>query len=331
MSNELPTKVSEVLTRDEIRELVTPTDHEGTLSVALTWTIIMGTLWIVGTWTNTWTIGMALVVLGGRHLALAILMHEASHRSLFKSRTLNDVIGKWLCAAPSWQQLHKYREHHLAHHAHTGTDNDPDLCLVEPFPTSWASLFRKFARDLTGLTAIKRIIGLLLMDMGFVTYTASGNARRIDQTGRSKRDILRMGLQNTGPVVLTNLALYGLLSTMGIGWTWWIWFAAYMTTFSLILRIRAIAEHACTDETDNQFLNTRSTRANWLARLTVAPHHVNYHLEHHLLMTVPHYRLPRMQQLLREKGVYEHAHWADGYWQVLKQVIRDQDQTPQPA
>ena len=79
-----------------------------------------------------------------------------------------------------------------------------------------------------------------------------------------------------------------------------------------------MAEHACTDLTDNFFMNTRTTRANLLARLTVAPHHVNYHLEHHLLMTAPHYRLPKMHRMLRARGALAGRHIAKNYREVLR-------------
>jgi fatty acid desaturase len=48
---------------------------------------------------------------------------------------------------------------------------------------------------------------------------------------------------------------------------------------------------------------------------------VNYHLEHHLLMTVPHYHLPRMHALLRGRGVLEAALIAEGgYREVLRRA-----------
>ncbi len=50
----------------------------------------------------------------------------------------------------------------------------------------------------------------------------------------------------------------------------------------------------------------------------MAPHHVNFHLEHHLLPTVPHYRLPEMHQLLVERGAWAEATKADGYLEVLR-------------
>jgi fatty acid desaturase len=41
------------------------------------------------------------------------------------------------------------------------------------------------------------------------------------------------------------------------------------------------------------------------------PHHVNYHLEHHLCPAVPHYRLPALHRLLQEKGALEGAEVRD--------------------
>lgn len=43
-----------------------------------------------------------------------------------------------------------------------------------------------------------------------------------------------------------------------------------------------------------------------------------YHLQHHLLMTVPHYNLPRMHRMLRERGVLDGAWVARGYLSVLR-------------
>lgn len=88
------------------------------------------------------------------------------------------------------------------------------------------------------------------------------------------------------------------------------------------MRIRSIAEHAVLEPTDDPFQNTRTTGASLLARLTVAPHHVNYHLEHHLLPTVPHYRLKALHARLRERGAYAHAAHATGYTQVLALASR---------
>jgi fatty acid desaturase len=49
-----------------------------------------------------------------------------------------------------------------------------------------------------------------------------------------------------------------------------------------------------------------------------APHHVNYHAEHHLLMTVPSYNLPKMHRLLKERGYFETGLLEPNYLQIIK-------------
>lgn len=311
-------RVTAFLSAAEIRELTTASDARGLLAVATSWGMIAASFALVGLHPRWWTIVIALIVIGGRQLGLSILMHDAAHRSLFRSRRLNLVVGQWLCAAPVWSSLARYREHHLQHHAHTNEARDPDLALVAPFPISRQSLARKFARDLCGLTALKRVIALLAMDLGLLEYTASVTTSRIDQRGRSALDVITCGLRNFGPVLLTNLALGLLLRATGHPELYLLWLGAYFSSFSLVLRIRAMAEHACTHATTDPFFNTRTTAANLAARLTVAPHAVNYHLEHHLLPTVPLHALARMHALLRQRGALDGCHLSSSYRQMLR-------------
>ncbi|MCI0570936.1 MAG: fatty acid desaturase family protein [Myxococcaceae bacterium] len=285
------------------------------------WAIIASAFALIAAWPSNpiaWIVG--LVLLGGRQLALAILMHECAHQSLFGTRALNSIVGTWLCAAPVWQRLDDYRRHHLSHHARTSLEGDPDLGLVEPFPTTRSGLARKLLRDLSGVAFLRRVVGLLAMDAGLFTYTASTGAVKV--VPRPSPAAMAANLaRNFGPVVLTNAALALVLVVLGHGYLYGAWILAYATTFSAFVRIRSIAEHAVTETTEDPFRNTRTTDANVIARLTVAPHHVNYHLEHHLLPTVPHYRLRDLHRLLRERGAYEGAQHARGYVEVLRMAV----------
>ena len=310
-------KVTDFLTREEIRALTEPSDLEGAAEVAFSWGLIAVTFAAAALVPHPLTWAVAVAVLGGRQLALAILMHEASHGSLFRTRALNVWVGHWLCGAPIWNQLDLYREHHLRHHSHTGTPDDPDLGLVTPFPTTRLGLVRKLLRDLTGVAGFRRVVGLLGMDLGLLTYTASTGAVRVEPRP-SWGALARNAAHRTGPVLLTNGVLLGTLALAGVSELYALWVVAWWTTFGLFLRVRAIAEHACTEPSPDPFRNTRTTMASPLARLFVAPHRVNFHLEHHLLMTVPCYRLPRLHRLLRERGALDGAHVARGYVETLR-------------
>ena len=311
----------ELFTKAEISWLKQASNLRGATSVLFTWALIAAAFFAVALFPHPLVVLVSLMVIGGRQLALAVLMHEASHRSLFRTRALNDWVGRWLCGAPMWTHLDAYRQHHLGHHAYTNSDRDPDLGLVAPFPVSRRSLARKLLRDISGITGLKRVVGLSLMDFSVVTYSASGNVRRAPPMALGRRFALASG--RLGPVVLTHALMFGVLLWVGQPWLYLLWVGAYLTVFSLFLRIRSLAEHACTEPVDSPnardpLLNTRTTRAGWLARLTVAPHYVNYHLEHHLLMTVPHHKLPHMHRMLRERGALRGD--SPSYYDVLRCV-----------
>ncbi len=318
LPSDRPAKPRDFFTRQEIRELTQASDLRGWLDVLGDWAQIAAIFALVAIWPSVLTVVLAVILLGARQLALAILTHEAAHRSLFRTRWLNDVVGGWLCAAPVWLDVARYRRHHLDHHVHTGLEEDPDLGLVEPYPTTRAGLRRKLLRDAAGITGVKRVLGQLAIDFGFLSYTVSTGAEPLPR--RSVGGHLASGVRHLGPVVLANGALLGLLALAGQPWLYLLWVGAYLTSYSVVLRVRAIAEHACTEGGPDMLRNTRTTHPEWWAGVLFAPHHVNYHLEHHLVMTVPHWRLPAVHARLRERGALTAENVAEGYVEVLRRA-----------
>jgi fatty acid desaturase len=111
--------------------------------------------------------------------------------------------------------------------------------------------------------------------------------------------------------------IFALLALCGHPLLYLLWVGAWFTTYSLVMRIRSIAEHAMVPDITDELKNTRTTLARWWERLLIAPNRVNFHLEHHLLMTVPHYNLPRLHRMLASRGVLDEACVATSYWDVL--------------
>jgi fatty acid desaturase len=93
-----------------------------------------------------------------------------------------------------------------------------------------------------------------------------------------------------------------------------------VTWYQLVSRIRNIAEHAVVPDNDDPLRNTRTTRANLLERLFIAPYWVNYHLEHHLFLFVPCWRLPAAHRLLLAKGYGPKMEVRRNYLEVLKRA-----------
>lgn len=316
--------ISDLFTRDEITELTTKSDLHGGWVVFSTWAVIGGTFAAVAgfweylpNWGKLLLCIAALIILAGRQLALAIIMHDASHQSLFKTKWLNDTLTDWLCARPIWNDLHKYRAHHLRHHSKTSTVDDPDLSLVTGFPTTKKSLIRKFMRDLSGVTGFKFAVGRVLMDVEKMEWTVSNDRRWISQEGRRWFDYPKTFFKNSGGAIVTNAALFSALWASGHPKLYALWVLAYLTPFPLFLRVRSMAEHAGMETSHSALTNTRTTKAGYIARALVAPIHVNFHKEHHLMATVPYFKLPQMHQMLRDKG---HVDEAPTYWQVLNEL-----------
>ncbi|HXC49594.1 MAG TPA: fatty acid desaturase family protein [Candidatus Limnocylindrales bacterium] len=291
-------------TRAEIVELLQFEDRHSWAAFAVNWGLVFASMALVARWPNPLTIVFALFVIAGRQLGMSILMHEASHRTLFKDRRLNDFMGNWLAAYPVWSDLAPYRPYHLKHHAKNWSKDDPDLDLATPFPITRASLRRKIWRDLSGQTGWKRFKALLRRDLGM-------------SAGKSKRQATSASEALRG-VIVSNLVLLAILTAFGHPALYLLWFGAWMTTYSLVLRIRAIAEHAMPKDPSDPFHNARTTMASWWERLFLAPNYVNFHLEHHLLMTVPHYKLPTFHRMLRDRGLLANANVAHGYLGVLR-------------
>lgn len=305
------------LSHGEMKRLSQRSDLMGAWSILSTWGVIFGTFAVLAKWPHPATFLVAVVVLGGRQLALAILMHEAAHRTLFRRTFLNDHLTNWLCAFPLWNDVARYKKHHLRHHAHTGTAEDPDLSLAPEKPMTRRSLRRKLARDLLGPTGLKRVLGQALIACGVLEYTVANEPRRRPRDGRTALDYLTEGFRQSAGFIGSNAVLVAAVAATGHAWVLSAWITAYLTTFSAFLRIRSLAEHACTERTADPLRNTRTTIAGPLARMTVAPFRVNYHLEHHLLVSVPWFRLPEAHALLRERGIIGKA---PGYADVLRTV-----------
>jgi fatty acid desaturase len=311
-------KANDLLEADEIRAFTERSDLAGARAIVVSWSMIAASFALFAWRPDVLTFVVAVIVIGGRQLALAVLMHEAAHRTLFRSRLFNDVVTDWVCARPVFVDVARYREHHLAHHAHAGTERDPDRSLVEPFPVGRASLVRKFARDLFFVSGLKRAIGIALMDAERLHYAVSGDVRWLE-----KRRFLfhaRAFLRNAGPAIATNAIIFGVLFAFGHPRAYATWVVAWFTTYGLFLRIRSMAEHACLEGGRDPLKNTRTTHASWLARLTVAPHEVGFHLEHHLLPTVPYFRLRALHARLRPELPSDAL--SPSYLAVLRTVTR---------
>jgi fatty acid desaturase len=260
---------------------------------------------MAGYFPNPLTILLALLVIPGRQLSLAVLMHEAGHGTLFRTPWLNRWVGQWFCALPTFADLDSYAADHLLHHRYAGTIEDPDLPNYRHYPIGKESFRRKVWRDLSGQTGVKLLVGIIRGAAGITT--------------RGQRKGWGIPLQQ----LLAQLVLGTLLWWLGIAWVYVLYLGAFLTLFMLIIRVRQIAEHGAVPNLLDRDprSNTRTVLAPLWQRVLIAPSYVNYHLEHHLHPGVPCYRLPRLHALLMARGYLREGDLLRTYQDVLRHAL----------
>jgi fatty acid desaturase len=245
-----------------------------------------------------WGYVVAFVLVGRGFALLNILGHEAAHRLLFSRRRLNDFVGRWLLAYPAFTPFDIYRRAHMAHHREELGPDEPDTGLYAGYPISRASMRRKLTRDAVGISGWKNLTPLLQAS-----------------TRSSSRPVA--------------LRIVGVQAGIWAGfWVatgkWWLypvlWLAPWMTVWRVLNRLRAIAEHAGMQRSEDRRQTTHLVRQRPLARFWLVPYNTGWHLAHHVDSGIPWRRLPALHQELVAAGWITPALEYPGYlalWRVL--------------
>ncbi len=288
---------------EEIDDLRTLSPWRSTWSIVHCWGVILLTWVVVTLWTHPLTILPAIFIIGARQLGLGVLSHDGAHFSLYNNRRLNDWVCEWILGRPFTSgTIDGYRKYHLQHHANTQQPEDPDLHLSKPFPISKASFRRKVWRDLSGQTGWKQY-GAMFKD----AFRGETLVQRLQNGWR------RFG----GNIVINLIFLLGF--TLAGKWYLYflLWWVPALTWNRFITRLRNIGEHAAVPDNDDRLRNTRTIEASWWERAFIAPYGVNYHLEHHLVVNCPYYKLKKAHGMLLDRGWGERMELRSSYRDML--------------
>lgn len=283
---------------EDVRELSTLSRFQMIFALVRQWAVVAAAI-AVAAYCNVWWVYLpVIVIVASRQHALGIIMHDATHYRLFKSRTANDLVSDWLCAFPTGLSTQGYREEHMEHHRHTGSHDDPYFMMFQSdakvwgWPKSHFQAARVLLADVSGWNTLRSVRMQL-------PWTALG------QWLKHRRDSL-------GPRCLRDLICYGVfwtttatLLTLVGGWKLFLlcWFVPALTFYQLFVRLRWISEHPFDQATGAGYV-TRHVAGTWLERMTIAPLNANYHLVHHLYPSVPFYRLPAVHERLLQCPAY---------------------------
>ncbi len=303
-----------VLNAAELAPLTQLNDRRSLAAVLQTFALIAAAL-VFGLWTwgSAWVL-LSVLVIGVQQHGLFVLAHEAAHYRLFSRRAGNDAVGRFIGMA-SGISMCTYRVIHRLHHNNLYTTEDPDTAIHGGYPRGVAYLWKKLAQDLFGLNAWKTFA--YFFGAPALNVQTQQAARPLDDTSPQLRATARA---DRWWVIALQL-LMPLACLAGAGWQGLaqyavLWLLPLLTVLQPILRLRAICEHGAVVDLSSPLSAARTNRtsggvANRLGRALLFPHHVNYHLEHHLYPAVPHYHLPRLHQMLLEKPALQGAEVRD--------------------
>ena len=303
-----------LLTPAELAPLTQLSTPRSLLAIAQTFALIAAAIALaLLTWPSAWIVP-AIVAIGIAQHGLFILAHEAAHYRLFANRRANDLAGRGL-GIVSGISMCTYRVTHRLHHNNLYSEEDPDTAIHGGYPRGRGYLLDKLVRDLLGLNAWKTYA--YFFGAPAINDDTRRAIRPLDDTSPELRAAARrdrwwvVGFHLAAPLVawlaggVPALAAWLLL-----------WVLPLLTVLQPILRLRAILEHGAVSDLGSPLTAARTNRSwgtplNRLAGAVLFPHHVNYHLEHHLYPAVPHYHLPRLHRLLCEKDALRDAEVRD--------------------
>ncbi len=269
------------------------------LEISTDWLQLFFLLFLAIFFQNWLIFPILFVLIGARQYALLILLHDAQHSRLSRNRKVNDWLAIWLLAAPFGVFFSKSRLTHLAHHRHLGELHDPDYLLY-----------------CTGNPAPKDSAHKLWMHFIYRIFWGKLNSIFSHRTKNSKKTIF------SSVKIIEALAIFICQSIIFFGFALFGFPAAYFFLWLLPLVIvanflndaRIFAEHSNPVVKNGDKGLLISYISNSFERFFLAPHHMNYHAEHHLFPFIPHYYLPEIRKIIRAGSeCVHHIEWRRGY------------------
>ncbi|MEP6608250.1 MAG: fatty acid desaturase family protein [Burkholderiaceae bacterium] len=297
--------VRKLLPAEVLRELTQLSPWRSSLALATTLVTLAIVLVIAWTYFTWWVVPPAVVLIGIQQHALFVLAHDSAHYRLFDTRWLNDALGRCVGTIGGVSMM-SYRVIHRLHHNNLYGEVDPDIALHGGYPRGKAYLLKKLAKDVCGLTAFKTYA--YFFGNPAINANTQQAQRPLDDTSNVLRTAARrdrwgvvafhigapiVALLWGGPIALAKFLV--------------LWTLPLATVIQPILRLRAVCEHGAVTDFSTPLTAARTNLVGPVGRFVMFPHHVNYHVEHHLFPAVPHYRLPRLHSELAALGVFERA------------------------
>ena len=266
-----------------LRELSAKSNFAGAIRTASHYgmIVIIGTL--IGLVSSHYGLlwALPLIAVQGYFVAfLFMVVHETAHKTAFRSRAINVVVGN-LSAFAIGLPYEYYCLFHWDHHRYTqDPDKDPELILGQK-PASDTQLAIAYTGLLQMLTRVRLMLRHALTGKVTVPWIPASRRAGIIREAR-------FYLAGYLILLIASLALHSAILL-------WVWIVPVLAG-QLILRPYLYAEHTGCEQTRSAFENTRTTMTGTIMKWFAW--NMPYHVEHHAYPTVPFHALPKLNAIV---------------------------------
>lgn len=275
------------------------------LAIVFDWFSIFAVIYLMTIYSHILTFVGGVIFIAGRQHALLVMTHEGVHKLVHRKLWINDLITDLLCAFPLFIRTESYRSHHLKHHRHLNTDDDPDW-KRKVINADWH--FPQPIKKFLGICG-KYLLGMGILDIALFIYAFAPLGRK----NRKSKFILRTSYYLMITCAFTYFSLWQDFLLY--------WLVPFVFVLPLLNRIRSIAEHFALEYKDH-LSQSRNVHGSIFDRTLIAPHNVGLHLDHHLFPNIPFYNLPILNAKLTNDDHYRsNAHCNQGYLSMKKESL----------
>ena len=291
--------------------------------------------WTCSTFGSLWVRIPVWILMAGRMHGLGVLMHDLVHLTSLKKNRWKKLIFDVVICYPILINMDYYGLAHIVHHQDSNVaGRDPYFVpLHEQHPIAYIPYVAIGSILLFVVLAIRLMLWpLTLIIPGFKQV----HIKFFSQLGASP-DLENLDRQEAGRGIwiwalgptLTWTALCIALSLSHAWGTFAIAYGIPMLISTILGQVRLACDHIYTQALGSslveQVAGATNVEAPWWQQIVMGAHGTSYHALHHLVPTLPNYRLKAAHEIMKTAGsqVYAKSIYQN-YAQVLGQLIRAQ-------
>lgn len=287
---------------EALKKLRDRSDAKGLLRLAIHLGLLIGSGFLIAFVAGSWWYWPAAFVYGVVLTFLFAPLHESLHNTAFKSRWLNDWVGRIIGVVLVLPRDY-FRCFHFAHHRYTQlSEKDPELAYPKP---ATLGAYLRFASGVGYWT--EQIPLTIKHAFGVVTAPFISKEAKPAVVKEARVIVFVYAAVMVASITTGSLAAL----------TFWL---VPLVLGQPMLRLFLLAEHTGCEEVEDMLRNSRTTGTNIIVRLI--SWNMSFHTAHHVSPATPFHQLALASRVIAERSLVVDNSYAGVHAKILSQLGR---------